>query len=118
MHIFSLVLSWVRNPNILPNIPAEKLQDIPVPLLSIELYFIMVRAEWLVDVKTMADRIITMRHKLKEGLAKEGQSFLHTVPANIYLSMFIQHSGRCHSLNGSASYNCNSDLTFQNSVEV
>jgi hypothetical protein len=32
----------------------------------------MWRSEWLVDVKTMADRIITMRHKLKEGLAKEG----------------------------------------------
>jgi hypothetical protein len=30
------------------------------------------RAEWLVDVKTMADRIITMRHKLQQGLAKEG----------------------------------------------
>lgn len=30
------------------------------------------RSEWLVDVKTMADRIITMRHKLKEGLAREG----------------------------------------------
>jgi hypothetical protein len=25
-----------------------------------------------VDVKTMADRIISMRHKLKEGLAREG----------------------------------------------
>ena len=25
------------------------------------------RAEWLVDVKTMADRIITMRTQLKEG---------------------------------------------------
>ena len=30
------------------------------------------RAEWLVDVKTMADRIITMRTKLKEGLIAQG----------------------------------------------
>lgn len=32
------------------------------------------RAEWLQDVKGMADRIITMRQKLKEGLIKEGSS--------------------------------------------
>jgi len=31
-----------------------------------------IRPEWLVDVKTMADRIITMRTKLKDGLAREG----------------------------------------------
>nr|ALS04703.1 mitochondrial aspartate aminotransferase precursor [Pseudodiaptomus poplesia] len=31
-------------------------------------------AQWLVDVKTMADRIITMRSKLREGLAREGSS--------------------------------------------
>ena len=31
------------------------------------------RAEWLVDVKTMADRIITMRTQLREGLANNGQ---------------------------------------------
>jgi len=31
-----------------------------------------IRAEWLVDVKTMADRIITMRDRLKAGLAREG----------------------------------------------
>jgi hypothetical protein len=37
------------------------------------------RAEWLVDVKTMADRIISMRHKLKEGLAREGESSFITV---------------------------------------
>jgi len=30
------------------------------------------RTQWLGDVKTMADRIITMRTKLKEGLAREG----------------------------------------------
>jgi len=30
------------------------------------------RAEWLQDVKGMADRIITMRTQLKEGLAKNG----------------------------------------------
>jgi len=33
-----------------------------------------IRAEWLVDVKTMADRIITMRDRLKAGLEKEGSS--------------------------------------------
>jgi len=33
-----------------------------------------IRANWLVDVKTMADRIISMRTKLKEGLAREGSS--------------------------------------------
>jgi len=33
-----------------------------------------IRAEWLVDVKTMADRIITMRTKLQDGLAREGSS--------------------------------------------
>jgi len=32
------------------------------------------RAEWLVDVKGMADRIITMRTQLRDGLAKEGSS--------------------------------------------
>jgi aspartate aminotransferase len=32
------------------------------------------RAEWLVDVKTMADRIISMRNKLQAGLKKEGSS--------------------------------------------
>jgi aspartate aminotransferase len=32
------------------------------------------RSEWLVDVKTMADRIITMRTQLQEGLTKEGSS--------------------------------------------
>jgi len=31
-----------------------------------------IRPEWLVDVKTMADRIITMRTQLKDGLAREG----------------------------------------------
>ena len=30
------------------------------------------RAEWLVDVKGMADRIISMRTQLKDNLAKEG----------------------------------------------
>ena len=30
--------------------------------------------QWLVDVKLMADRIITMRKKLQEGLKKEGSS--------------------------------------------
>jgi len=30
--------------------------------------------QWLVDVKLMADRIITMRQKLKDGLKKEGSS--------------------------------------------
>ena len=30
------------------------------------------RAEWLVDVKTMADRIITMRTQLKKGLIAQG----------------------------------------------
>ena len=30
------------------------------------------RAEWLVDVKTMADRIITMRTQLQEGLTNNG----------------------------------------------
>ena len=30
------------------------------------------RAEWLVDVKTMPDRIITMRTQLKEGLITQG----------------------------------------------
>jgi len=30
------------------------------------------RAEWLLEVKGMADRIITMRQKLKEGLIREG----------------------------------------------
>ena len=30
------------------------------------------RSEWLVDVKTMADRIITMRTQLQAGLTKEG----------------------------------------------
>lgn len=33
-----------------------------------------IRAQWLVDVKTMADRIITMRTQLKEGLANNGSS--------------------------------------------
>jgi len=33
-----------------------------------------IRDEWLVDVKTMADRIITMRTSLKDGLAREGSS--------------------------------------------
>jgi len=33
-----------------------------------------IRSEWLVDVKTMADRIISMRDRLKDGLAKEGSS--------------------------------------------
>jgi len=33
-----------------------------------------IRSEWLVDVKTMADRIITMRDQLKAGLAREGSS--------------------------------------------
>jgi len=33
-----------------------------------------IRAEWLVDVKTMADRIITMRDSLKAGLEREGSS--------------------------------------------
>lgn len=32
------------------------------------------RAEWLGDVKVMADRIITMRQKLKEGLIREGST--------------------------------------------
>jgi len=32
------------------------------------------RAEWLVDVKGMADRIITMRTQLRDGLTKEGSS--------------------------------------------
>jgi aspartate aminotransferase len=31
-------------------------------------------AEWLADVKTMANRIISMRHSLVDGLAKEGSS--------------------------------------------
>ena len=31
------------------------------------------RSEWLVDVKGMADRIISMRAKLRDNLAKEGQ---------------------------------------------
>ena len=30
------------------------------------------RAEWLVDVKGMADRIIAMRQTLKDNLAREG----------------------------------------------
>ena len=30
------------------------------------------RAEWLVDLKGMADRIIGMRQKLKDNLANEG----------------------------------------------
>lgn len=30
------------------------------------------RAQWLVDVKTMADRIISMRTQLKDGLAANG----------------------------------------------
>lgn len=33
-----------------------------------------IRPEWLVDVKTMADRIITMRTRLQDGLAREGSS--------------------------------------------
>ena len=32
------------------------------------------RPEWLVDVKTMADLIITMRTRLQDGLAREGSS--------------------------------------------
>jgi len=32
------------------------------------------RAQWLVDVKGMADRIISMRTKLQDGLKKEGSS--------------------------------------------
>jgi len=32
------------------------------------------RAEWLVDVKGMADRIITMRTQLRDGLAKNGST--------------------------------------------
>lgn len=32
------------------------------------------RAEWLLDVKGMADRIITMRQKLKAGLIREGST--------------------------------------------
>merc|ERR1719483_1206618 len=32
------------------------------------------RSEWLVDVKMMADRIITMRTQLKEGLDSNGSS--------------------------------------------
>ncbi|XP_065569242.1 aspartate aminotransferase, mitochondrial-like isoform X1 [Artemia franciscana] len=33
-----------------------------------------IRKQWLVDVKGMADRIITMRQMLRDGLAKEGSS--------------------------------------------
>ena len=33
------------------------------------------RAEWLVDVKTMADRIITMRTQLQEGLTNNGLEY-------------------------------------------
>merc|ERR1712088_398351 len=33
-----------------------------------------IRAEWLQDVEGMANRIITMRQKLKEGLAREGST--------------------------------------------
>ena len=32
------------------------------------------RAEWLIDVKGMADRIISMRQKLKDNLAEEGKN--------------------------------------------
>lgn len=32
------------------------------------------KQQWLGDVKLMADRIITMRQSLKDGLAKEGSS--------------------------------------------
>jgi len=32
------------------------------------------KSEWLVDVKGMADRIITMRTQLRDGLTKEGSS--------------------------------------------
>lgn len=33
-----------------------------------------IRSQWLKDVKGMADRIISMRHFLRSGLAKEGSS--------------------------------------------
>ena len=32
------------------------------------------RAQWLKDVKFMADRIISMRTQLRDGLAKNGES--------------------------------------------
>jgi len=33
-----------------------------------------IRAEWLQDVEGMANRIITMRQKLKDGLVREGST--------------------------------------------
>lgn len=33
------------------------------------------RAQWLKDVKGMADRIISMRTQLRDGLAKNGEYF-------------------------------------------
>ena len=37
-------------------------------------FCIALRQEWLGDVKGMADRIITMRQRLKDGLAREGST--------------------------------------------
>ena len=33
------------------------------------------RAQWLSDVKLMADRIISMRAQLRDGLAKNGENY-------------------------------------------
>ena len=45
------------------------------------------RAEWLVDLKGMADRIIGMRQTLKDNLEKEGAKVF-----SVYLSLqFVQY---------------------------
>lgn len=41
-------------------------------IASLILNDLQLRAEWLVEVKGMADRIISMRHELVENLKKEG----------------------------------------------
>jgi hypothetical protein len=55
------------------------------------------RAEWLVDVKTMADRIITMRHKLQQGLAKEGAPCQKSLSADYFLKVHLPHFSKIKS---------------------
>jgi hypothetical protein len=55
------------------------------------------RAEWLVDVKTMADRIITMRHKLQQGLAKEGAACQISFSADYCLKVHLHNFSKIKS---------------------
>ena len=64
-----------------------------------------IRAQWLKDVKGMADRIISMRQLLRSGLAKEGSSrdwahitdqigmfcFTGMTPAQVMINSFLNY---------------------------